>query len=57
MTVTFSAGIGQVCPQESLHDAFERIDQALYAAKKAGRNTIIASELNNQPYAPDLAES
>ena len=49
VTITFSAGIGQVCPQESLDDAFERIDQALYAAKKAGRNTIIASELNNQP--------
>ena len=49
VTITFSAGIGQVSPQESLDDAFERIDQALYAAKKAGRNTIIASELNNQP--------
>ena len=49
VTITFSAGIGQICPQESLDDAFERIDQALYAAKKAGRNTIIASELNNQP--------
>lgn len=48
VTITFSAGIGQVCPQESLDDAFERIDQALYAAKKAGRNTIIASELNSQ---------
>lgn len=49
VTITFSAGIGQVSPQESLDDAFERIDQALYAAKKAGRNTIIASELNSQP--------
>lgn len=49
VTITFSAGIGQVSPQESLDDAFERIDQALYAAKKAGRNIIIASELNNQP--------
>ena len=48
VTITFSAGIGQVCPQESLDDAFERIDQALYAAKKAGRNSIIASELNSQ---------
>ena len=49
VTITFSAGIGQVSPQESLDDAFERIDQALYAAKKAGRNTIIASEFNSQP--------
>ena len=48
VTITFSAGIGQICPQESLDDAFERIDQALYAAKKAGRNSIIASELNSQ---------
>lgn len=43
VTITFSAGIGQISPQESLDDAFDRIDQALYAAKKAGRNTIITA--------------
>ena len=48
VTITFSAGFGKISPQESLEDAFERIDQALYAAKKAGRNTIIVSELKNQ---------
>ncbi|MDY0249821.1 MAG: GGDEF domain-containing protein [Pseudomonas sp.] len=43
VTITFSAGIGQVSPKESLEEAFERIDQSLYAAKKAGRNTVIVA--------------
>ena len=38
VTITFSAGIGQVCATETLDQAFERIDQALYSAKKSGRN-------------------
>ncbi|NLY13111.1 MAG: GGDEF domain-containing protein [Gammaproteobacteria bacterium] len=40
VTITFSAGIGQVTPDETLEQAFERIDQALYSAKKIGRNTV-----------------
>lgn len=47
VTITFSAGIGQISTQETLEEAFERIDQSLYAAKKAGRNTIIIAETNN----------
>lgn len=44
VTITFSAGIGQISPEESLDEAFERIDRSLYAAKKAGRNTVITAE-------------
>lgn len=47
VTITFSAGIGQISTQETLEEAFERIDQSLYAAKKAGRNTVIIAETNN----------
>ena len=40
VTITFSAGIGQVANDETLEQAFERVDQALYAAKNAGRNNV-----------------
>lgn len=38
--VTFSAGIIQVNPNESLNEATQRADKELYRAKDAGRNTI-----------------
>ena len=40
VTITFSAGIGQVANDETLEQAFERVDQALYTAKNAGRNNV-----------------
>lgn len=49
VTITFSAGIGQISPEESLDEAFERIDRSLYAAKKAGRNTVMAAETESEP--------
>ncbi|QEY59941.1 GGDEF domain-containing protein [Pseudomonas sp. C27(2019)] len=47
VTITFSAGIGQVSTSESLEQAFERIDQALYAAKAAGRNQVSVADLGD----------
>lgn len=39
--ITFSAGIGQLDSNEPVEQAFARIDQALYAAKHAGRNRVL----------------
>lgn len=47
VTITFSAGIGQVSAKASLDHAFERIDQALYAAKDAGRNQVATASSDN----------
>ncbi len=46
VTITFSAGIGQVSAEETLDQAFERIDQALYAGKSAGRNQVVTAGSN-----------
>lgn len=40
VSVTLSAGVGKIAADESLEQAFERVDQALYAAKQAGRNRV-----------------
>ncbi len=42
MPITLCAGVGQVGPLQALSDCIERIDQALYRAKQAGRNQIQA---------------
>ncbi len=44
LSVTLSAGVGQVAPEQVLPDAIERIDQALYRAKQTGRNQIQTAE-------------
>ena len=42
--VTVSAGIAQHRPGESLHTFMVRADRALYAAKSAGRDRVVAAE-------------
>lgn len=46
--ITISIGVGMPKPREALKNLFNRVDEALYNAKGAGRNrTIKASELDN----------
>ena len=47
LRVTFSAGIAQFRPKESIDTAIERADHALYQAKQHGRNQTVLA------YAPD----
>lgn len=39
--ITFSAGVAQVAPEESGGDAIRRADQAMYLAKRAGKNRVM----------------
>jgi diguanylate cyclase len=41
--ITFSAGVAQVEPDESGQDAVKRADQAMYLAKRAGRNRVLGA--------------
>ncbi|NTY00749.1 diguanylate cyclase [Deinococcus sp. JMULE3] len=38
--VTVSCGVAQALPGEAAHDLLRRADEALYAAKRAGRDTV-----------------
>jgi diguanylate cyclase len=42
LRVTFSAGIAQVRPNDAPEDILARADAALYRAKDAGRNKVMA---------------
>lgn len=44
-TVTVSVGAAQLTPDEDLPSWLGRADKALYQAKRAGRNTVVAGEL------------
>jgi len=44
LLITFSAGVAQFRPGESQESIFKRADEALYRAKKGGKNQILTSE-------------
>ena len=43
LSVTASVGVAELRPGESLRDVFKRADAALYRAKHAGRNRVMAA--------------
>ncbi len=44
LLITFSAGVTQYQAGESQEDLFKRADEALYRAKKNGKNQVVAAE-------------
>ena len=44
LLITFSAGIAQFNPGESQESIFKRADEALYRAKRSGKNQILMAE-------------
>ena len=43
MLITFSAGAAELGQQESAQDAVKRADAAMYLAKRAGKNRVVAA--------------
>jgi diguanylate cyclase len=43
LLITFSAGVAQLAPKEEPMDAIKRADQAMYLAKRAGKNRVLAA--------------
>jgi len=41
--ITFSAGVAQLAPGEAGPDAIKRADQAMYLAKRAGKNRVLGA--------------
>ena len=41
--ITFSAGVAQLAPDESGAEAIKRADQAMYLAKRAGKNRVLGA--------------
>jgi diguanylate cyclase len=44
LLITFSAGVALFVPPESQEDIIKRADEALYKAKKAGKNRVISAD-------------
>ncbi len=43
IVITFSAGVAQLAPGETPQDAITRADQAMYLAKRAGKNRVVGA--------------
>ncbi len=43
LMITFSAGVAECVPAETGFDAVKRADQAMYIAKRAGKNRVVAA--------------
>lgn len=43
LLITFSAGVAELGPEEQAQGAIDRADQAMYQAKKSGRNKVVAA--------------
>ena len=43
MLITFSAGVAQLGSNESGQEAIRRADQAMYLAKRAGKNRVLGA--------------
>ncbi len=41
MSITLSIGATHIRSEDNIHLAFERADQAMYKAKKGGKNQVI----------------
>jgi diguanylate cyclase len=41
--ITFSAGVAQLGEDESGNEAIRRADQAMYLAKRAGKNRVLGA--------------
>jgi diguanylate cyclase len=41
--ITFSAGVAQLAPEEAGMEAIRRADQAMYLAKRAGKNRVLGA--------------
>ncbi len=41
LLITFSAGVTRMSPEETSAEALQRADQAMYAAKRAGKNRVM----------------
>ena len=42
LLITFSAGVAQLAASEDSQDAIARADQAMYLAKRQGKNRVVA---------------
>ena len=48
-TITISVGVAQYRPSESISQFVQRADQALYRAKRNGRNRVMSEMDKNSP--------